>query len=414
MIRTVARAFDFAFGEAGYAFSDAAKVHLDPARHGLELRPAADGTYPLTANLWGRTPTLNPEAVRAWRGLDLEYATPVGPAGQAATSVRLRLYDGAVDRYWNGAAWAAAGAGNWNTLAEAQDHFATFPLTNRRLALTLGLATTNPTLTPRVARAALLYDVELGSGVEDAVLRTLLRALRERLRPEADVTVRWPGGVQYNFGSLDLEEPPGKDRAPVAAYDLTADPGLTTNLFASYVGGILTLTADPGAGHNVLLRVAYTPHVALATSPDFDEVAGLPAILGERVAEVLVGEGIGPEAAIRRSDHSAWSLGAPRQVRYEVGLRVVASRLLDLLRLGEALEASLRASPLVRSAALDVQYAVTVSEPLSLAPRTGEALVHEGGLALALRGVELWYRTPVAGAGVKRLVLGGDLAGAIE
>lgn len=420
---TVARAVEPDFEDwNAWTFSDQTKLRIDRATNTLRLKkartgpPGPDGRqaeeFPTTADLSARSPTINPLALRAWRGIDADFKEPKDSAGVAATTVRFRLYDGTAETWWDGAAWDNAPvAGEWNTLADIQDNFGTFPITDRKIAVIVNLKTTVADVTPYLSRMLLLYDVDVPSYGEEFLYRTFLSKLGA-IRPEADIVVKWAGGLTLDFVALDLEEPPGAESSHVvvAAYNHDDDAEHRTDILAGYAAPTVTLTLDPGAGKNVLLRVKYAPLVAVITHPDYDEISGLPAVLVQSIDERLLTEDTRREWVVKRTDGSALSIPGPRQVAWALSLRLVASRASDLLRLSETVEAFLRSTPVLSSPALDERADLVVLEPFSSTPRPDTAHVHDGTLTVELRSCSKWLSAATAGDGVKALKLEGDLA----
>ena len=85
-------------------FSDPAKIRLDPEDFLLKLALNDDFRYPLDADVSVRTRTFEPGAVRRLEILEVFSTVPRDDVGNDLGSIGLRLYDGASELFWDGAA----------------------------------------------------------------------------------------------------------------------------------------------------------------------------------------------------------------------------------------------------------------------------------------------------------------------
>jgi hypothetical protein len=414
-IRTIAHTFQFPWQDRGLLqFSDADKVHLY-RRDGLtvpdlrlRLQPSTalfGAQYPTDDDLYVRTQPIEPSALRAWVALFVVTDQPDD------TLIQYRLHDtGAVqDLYWDGGAWSAAGASDWNTLQEVQDNLASLDATTvRGLRLVFNLHTDDANVTPRVTEAIVLFTAAIPSFTEDVIYRTFLRQMGAGVQPLADVVVQWPGGTTYTHDHDAMEEPPGvATRDVVAAYDLDSDPDRETDLLQSYNTGtgVVTLSQSVTADNNVLLQVEFEPLVAVLTHPDFDELSAVPAVTVTGIDEDLVGETPIISAAINVGDNTAKAVPAPRQVNFTLELTVVVPRGLDLVRVVEAVQTWIRNNPVLSSDATGANLTVTILEPFSSSPRGDAAHLHEGILTVRLWNANQWIFPAVDTYGVENLVI---------
>lgn len=412
--RAVARPITFGFNDfSKFAFSDTSKIGLDKERSRLQLLTDSAGLYPTGANIYARGPLLFPRALRGWTAYGDTRSTPKDGNGNQVTAVKYRVNNGTSDLWWSGAAWAAPGANDWNTLAEIQANFATFPTTARKIRIVWNLSTTDGTLTPYVARASVLFSADVPAWDEEALLRTFVRSLRTNLRPETDVTVSWPTtGTTLAFSALDLEEPPANVQAVVGAWNITDDQDMVADLFSSYVGGTVTLASPVTAGKNVRLRVQYIPTVAVTTHPDFDEIASLPAVLVTGYEPRFVGRDTRGETVVNETTKVALTVPGPAQVEMALEITLVAARQLDLWRLAESVRSHFRRSPILTLETVDATLSLVVTSEFIVTPSTDEIHMHEGKLGVLLRGLEQWVDPIQTGYAVQRLVFAGSLSGA--
>lgn len=406
--RTLARAWDFAPHDRAAIVLSGTVCLRDAA---LRLKPNAADKYPTTGVHYVRLQDFAPQAVRQWRGMDATVTTPAG------TSLSWRIYDGTQAWWWDGGAWAVAGAGDWSSLGDVSANLPTFPITAKRLRPEVRLTTTDRDASPVVHRVVVTLDADVPCFREEVLHRTLLAQLRANVRVLADLQIPWAAtGATHTLDVAGLEEPPGEVVDVVGAYDLGADPDMATNLLASFVlgTGVITLTGSVDEDAEVRLRVLGRPTVAMATSPDYDEIGLLPAVLVDDVEEVLQAAPIQRDATVDRTTLAAVAPAPPVQVTYDVQVRVVAARLTDLLRTAEAVEAFLEATPLLVSPALDARLDARVVARFRMAGNANGANLQDGTLRLRLRAAERW--TGVAGAayGVGQINIDGTLTQIVQ
>jgi len=411
MLRTISHAIEFPFhAYSGMAFSDPALIHIDSDRNLLKLR-AVKGKYSTTANIKARPPVFEARAMTRLLGFDLSFSAPEEDVGAATTGIGLRLFDGTSEKYWNGTGWVVAGAGNWNTLAEIQAHLGTFPLgTSRLLAPVFNLWTKDSGYTPEVSRAVFLFSAEVPSFEELWVLRTLVPRMKD-IRPEADLIAEWgTTGVSFDLSGLTFEEPLGEGLAGITLvfglWDLTADPGKTNNLASAFSPStkVITSSASITAGHEVLIRVGYTPVVAVLTHPDYNELSGIPCISVASVVETTSGDSPVQETTVVRTTGAGRGVRL-RQVDYLVSLRVTTSRLVDLLRLTSALRTDFLKLPVLQCKEVGAFADLQVIEGLNQTPSAGKGHLQEAGLSVRIRHAKVWDYEETQGTGVVRTVV---------
>lgn len=411
MLRTISHAIEFPFhAYSGMAFSDPALVHIDSDRNLLKLRPVK-GKYSTTANIKARPPVFEARAMTRLLGFDLSFSAPEEDVGAATTGVGLRLFDGTSEKYWNGTGWVTAGSGNWNTLAEVQAHLGTFPLgASRLLAPVFNLWTKDPRYTPEVSRAVFLFSAEVPSFEELWVLRTLVPRMKE-IRPEADLVAGWKtSGVSFDLNELEFEESLGEGLDGITLvfglWDLTADPGRSNNLASAFNPStkILTASASITEGHEVLIRVGYTPVVAVLTHPDYNELSGVPCISVASVVETTSGDSPVQETTIARMTGAGRGVRL-RQVDYLISLRATASRLVDLLRLTSALRTNFLRLPVLQCKEVGAFADLWVSEGLNQTASAGKGHLQEAGLIVRISHAKVWDYEETQGTGVVRTVV---------
>lgn len=333
---------DAAFGAA---WETRAPLEFMGARATL---PATAGVYPADlVERTCRTPTLAAEGVRAYQALELFFDEPLDPDGDpSGATVRFRVWNGAAELWWDGADWDTPGAGDWNTAAELQSNIADLAPTTRELAVVALLATTDPAYTPSFFGARLAYGCREVGDLDDALTRTVLASLQDELvdvTGVAEFTVA--AGATLSIGGEQLFDVRGVQ----AVFDLTADPGETTELDGTFTVGDVdanppeAATWEPDdpfvAGRVIRCEFAYAPHVVVSQHRDIEELDRLPAVYlspngaPTRLAsqgEVLVRDLYGdPPTAV--------ALPAGELLEQRLELRVIAELANDVHRLSRAL-----------------------------------------------------------------------------
>lgn len=383
--------------------SDTAKIRMDPRRFVAGLKADGLGAYPLDANLHVKAAPFAPGAVRQWLGFYVVPELPLDETGVSPCSVAYRLNDGTADRYWTGTAWAVAGASDWNTLAQVQAGLPSWPLGT--LCPVFHLATTDPRFTPSVRRALVAYRAEVPSFVEDLVLRTLLPALRDAVRPEVDIAYEWTGGTWMIL-------PEQTEEAVVvvgagSAYHETADPGLTVDVLGSYnpTTRRLDLTKSVTAGDLVLLRAQVSPTTVWLTHPDYDQVASLPVIAVSSVEEIGATRSVGREWLRNVTTGAGVAIRSPRQATWRLGLRLIAARSTELMRLAGEVASFVERSPVLTCQSLDSRADLVMESGAVIAGRADAASVQEAGMQVLIRSASEWLLSEQEGNAVETLFL---------
>lgn len=401
--------FDFQRFVGSVSLSDTTKLFFDPDDSCVRLKATKSSTtgeweYPLATDLVVRGPLFSPSKVRQWVAFDVWTELPVDGFGVAVTSIGWRLNDGTTDKWWNGAAWATPGASDWSTLAQIQDHVGTLPTATHAIRVVANLRTTDPTLTPKLRETRLLYKVDVESFAEEVVLRTLVPWLRDNVRPVGDIDITWPGGTTLDLDTLTKEDSI-EWTAGVAAFDLTGDPTMETNLLQSYVPStkVVTLTSAVAAARIVRLKLQYAPVVALSTHSDWVQIGRSPSIMIGEPEQRLSSPGAVPTTFVKRSDGSGWSIPGPRQIDWAATLRFASHRGPDAMRLAEETQRWIARNRSLRVACVDALLDVVIDTDVELRPSPGEVHRYDGSMRIRLKGSHLWLRDAEVGYGVKEI-----------
>lgn len=231
---------------------------------GLLLRPERSGVYDPTADLvaeFATYPNFEGTGVSAlWSvGLDADL-------NDGTVDFQFSADNGVTWKFWNGA-WAAAGAGDWTSLANARNNIATFPFgsgSKRGIRMKVRL---NPDTTLKktpVVRDAFFLVEHDHDPVADllrsmrAKLLGLTATLYEHFTSTGTNTVTL-GGFGFNIAGVQ------------AAYNLTDDPGRGTNIFQAYNAGtkVVTFTGAQTAADLLEVRFTGLPSVVLTPKAVF-------------------------------------------------------------------------------------------------------------------------------------------------
>lgn len=369
-------------------FSDPTKVRLNPDTNRLELRSQGQSlvtgspTYPvLPARPWVKTWLVTPAAMRQWLSFWCESQLPTG------TSVMFKVNDGTADRYWSGAAWAVAGADNWNTHEEVAEHMVTFPVTSGRVAVVIGLGTTDSVVTPQVEYVDLLMAAEL-EWFYSVLAGSMVPELREQLRVPVDFAIDAPGGLRVSL--LDVETP-FNILSVDAVYNHQADPSHRTNLLQTYDAPTrsILLTTAVTRGTNLWIVFIAEPEVVINWSnQDYVEVEKIPAIVLDAIDPVVY------QNTAEQSTKNVHSMTASVRrrplrlnLRFEVVLLAEKTRTL-LAMMGKALT-FVSGHPTIRWRDLDQEVSLRGSGP-SFSQRPNLSDKHEAVAHFALENLYLW------------------------
>ncbi len=263
----------------------------------------------------------------------------------------------------------------WNTEAEIAAHFATFPMTRRRIGAVVKLATTDDRVTPVLTEIRFAYDAHMPSMLEDLFFESLGPLLREQIHPVGQLAhTNFAGGDTFNLGPTltAAKENAGADYAVVdllAVYDITADPEKRTNLLDSYDAETkdVVLTGDVTAAHNLLVLVSYAPFLVMwkgapdvANQEDGRQSRRLPLMW---VAQVQGGKSryiAQPIAVLNKGEGTAVVLPRPTVGNYQCVTIFVVPTGIDEARLAQEVDDFFAANPVLRSKATGETYRMQV------------------------------------------------------
>ena len=365
-------------------FSDTDKIRLDSATRKLVLKKNVKGKYPTDADIFATYAAINPESLKAWVGF---HSDPrVQPTG---ASVGFKLNDGTDDRYWDGGAWAVAGASDWNTEAEIAANFATFPPASETLSVVINLVTTDKTVTPSIDAICLMLDCEFDY-LKSIIGDSLVPSLREFF----DDLV-----IDYAFGSsgstklslYDLETP-FNVVSVLEAYDHTADPEHKTDLFSSYdtADRVITLTSAVTYGDPIWFRMKIEPEIMVSWgSQDYLEIDKIPAVVIDRFT--LKGNQVAGLATVRNmSVPNARILRNPYRMSIEIDITLIAEKTGTLLVMMDRAAAHAINTSVLRWRAVDEKLSLTMIGEGNFKPTPNLRDEHSSSYSLRIDNVHMW------------------------
>lgn len=349
-------------------------VRLNPQLNVVHLQAAPSGLFPITPDLYVKTWVTNPNTVKQWLGFEAVVTHAFDALGNQLTFDGFKLNDGTTDLYWDGAAWSAAGASDWNTEADIAANIATFPVDSLSIQVIVNLGTTDPSVSPSLQAIKILYssDIEFQ---EDIIYKSLLKDLREGIRPITAHPVKLPA----DSNTIDLvNDFPLKTPYNVvgidAVYDHTNDPNHLVDLFQSYDTGtkVITLTSVLTAGTVAWIRITYEPEVSVTTKRTYIEIAKVPALVISDINVIDFGEGQGDDTVVNKATGQGTRVLAPAQYDIEFVLRCLTDKARDQQRLADAVKEYFDQNPLIRSRGMDETYRLWLTDEFDQVGQIGQ------------------------------------------
>jgi len=334
--------------------------------------PAYRYTVDGVTERWARTAEISASRLRAWLAIEPLAEEPGADVGaEGATAVTYRVWNGSAELWWNGAAWAAAGAGEWNTEAELVAHAAELPGTVRTLAITAKLSTTDERYAPAFYGARIAYSCSVVDDLDDALIRTVLASLRSEVRAVA--VDRFT--TSATLAEVDLGTGPAGDTEVGGewAYDVT-DVAAVFNLtdeLAPLAGtwdsgtATWTPTTPISSGQALRLEVLYRPHLVVSVHREAQALERLPAVYIAPTGTPDTFDGAASELLVRDvtgAVPTAIGLAGGTTILQRLEVRIIAGLAADVRRLRRALRAWLGPGGFRRLVSPETGMPITVRE----------------------------------------------------
>lgn len=367
---------------AATVFSDSTKIRLDPEDYKIKLSlQESNWKYPTDSDLSVRSRTYNPEAVQQLLMIQLNSTIPVDEDGADLCTVKMRIYNGTNEMWWNGGVWAIAGAGEWNTEAEINVNISTFDVTERKFAIVLNLQTSDANFTPIVESVFVLWQGEVDWS-QDIILDSLTKTVQQEASYFDDAALP---PLPADSTTIDLDDYVDESKLTIvdveAVYEHVSDPYHLTNLLSSYDTGtkVITLNSTMLSGGVPYIRLKVLADVAWDTHQDFTELGNLPQVIlmNTRTINSSPYSFIHSSSIVRRDTNEAVKTPAPYRMTYQVTMEVRTDRTRGQQRLLDSLISlltngpSTEEGPFLKSYATDRRYRLWLqNEFTSVSPET--------------------------------------------
>lgn len=348
----------------GVQLSDPDRIRLDPEAHCVKLRAGPSG-YTSDGTVYVTSKLVSPNALRRFTGFQATEKH-TGLPSAPLTSVFYRLTDGTLMYWFNGTEWAQpSSTSDWNTAEEVSAAIGDFAqgIAAKRFAVAANLRTSDPSATPELHAVKVGIEVKVHSALEDILYRGLAPALRSGVRAVTDMVYKMPAQSQ----TVDMGAVLAAVKIPFRVVDLDSvfnrDAGggeLEDDILQAYNPGtkIATLVEELPVNTQLHIQAVYEPTVAVeATSPDFIELAQVPALLvsGPELLEATPLP-VNDSLLVDRSSGATLEYLAPLRGDLRFDMDISTPGGVDLKRLVEAVIEWAAASPALRAPGVDERY----------------------------------------------------------
>lgn len=291
-------------------------------------------------------------AVREWAAIELLYDEATD------TTVEARLHDGAgTSFYWSGAAWAVAGASDWNIPAEVMANFASLPITGatgtREVGVQWRIQTSVKTASPYVYGALIAARLLLmarsgmtaaGTGsdawADDAIHRVLLPWLTANVVPEltderdAEESVKV---IDYS-GGVGEGQPQYVVNGVQAVHNLDSDPEMLTPLAGTWDGTFQHYTLDTALPRGTRYAARLTYELMCAHAADWDLYEGRhPHLIVDTYGPVVRRGGLGTVAVRNIAAGTALRIPEHNVTDYSIAMLLQATDHVEQMMVEDAI-----------------------------------------------------------------------------
>lgn len=388
-------------------------VRLDPDTHTIELIPNSVGEFPTGTDLFAIVWTVNPTAVKQWLGFEADVEHIVVET-DVLTATRFRITDGTTEFYWDGGAWSAAGASDWNAEQELADELVNFPATERKLGIVVNPISLDGQATPKVSRVKVLWAGVI-EFTEDMLYRSLVPLLKEELRPIADLAYDMPAaGTTIDLGAVGIETPYTIVDVD-SVFDHTNDPDHMTDILDSYnpTTKVVTLSQSVAQDDRAWVRFKYRPEVAVSTSADYEDLATVPAVIVDDFDLTSSNQVLAEPSVANKGAKEAVVLRTPLKGDFAGILRFETDKGIDHARLADEVKSFFRRNPVIRSRGLDEGFRLWLVSEHDLRVTPNLAGIHSGVASFAITNVYFWQESETVPI-VTRMIFGGDMNFEVE
>jgi methylglyoxal synthase len=351
----------------------------------------------------------NPSSVKQWLNFQAIMSIPEVD-GVAKGSVGFRLGDGTNQKWWSGTAWVTNTV-NWNTEAEIATNIGTFPVASRQMQVIINLKSNDAKYTPEVEKIKVLYasDVEFQ---DDLINRSLIPALRTKVRPIADFPVSLAAsGATINIKTTYQLETPYNVVGIDSVFNHTDDPAHLADLYSSYnpTTGDITLTTSIAAGKVAWIRFYYEPEVAVNTSQDYSEIEKIPSIILSEISLVEASETGQDDSVISIATGAGTKVPGPLQGDLEITAQLLTDKARDQQMLADEVKRFFADNPLIRSKGMDEEYRLWLVDEYAQQTTPTQDEIHTGRLRFRIAKALFFQKQTVDVYSVKQFHLTWDM-----
>lgn len=383
-------------------------TRLNPDTNKAQLGTYSSDVYPTDDDLYVKSWIANPDSVREWSGFQANILHK-NVDGVQVTSEGFRLGDGTDEYYWNGLTWEV-NTTDWNTETEVSANISSFPTTSRKIQVIVNLKTTDSSVTPELIEIKISYGAKLDSELEDILLRSFIRSLKNNVRPIG----RFPIVNSVTGTTVDLNDhklDSGYNIVDVdSVFDHDSDPNHNTNILDNYNSStnIITLTSSVDSGTNLYIRFIYQPVVAMRTNSDWYELEHVPEIILEGARFINIAKLPQEDYVGNKATGVAKIVHGPLQGTLECDIVGITSNLVDHMRLSSSILRYFGDNPYIISTALDERYRLWLVNEYEQDASSSEKDLHTWRATFRIADFRIWSKASSDGYLVRRFTVTGD------
>jgi hypothetical protein len=400
----------FDFNKSNYnLFTLGSNVRVNVDANYLQLKEISSGIYSTDSDLYASTWITNPNSVKQWQGFECIIENVVDEDLNELTGVNFRLTDG-VSEYWhNGVDWEVNSV-DWNTEEEVANNISDFSITEKKIGVIVNPYTLDSSYTPLIKGIKILYssDIEFQ---EDYIYRTLVRQLKEQIRPIADHAIK----LAVQSSTIDLDdfeiETPYDIIDIDSVYNETNDPDHFVDLLQSYNDStkVITLSTTIDADEIAYIKLIYRPVVAVTTGLDYYEVTKLPTLTLTNINLINTTELSYSDSVLNKSTGIGVTIKPPKRSDMDVSLNIITNSAKDQVRLADELKRFFDNNSYLTSWGIDEKFRLQLLEEYDGQVGEQGSGVYAGKLRFLIIGTLYYLQDATVAYSVERFRLTGDV-----
>lgn len=350
------------------SFSDASKICLDRNMNIVTLVDNGDG-FPLDEDLVVQSETLTVRSLRKILALEIVGATKKKVDGSVVTSVGIRVNDGTASFFWNGSAWASVSSPeDWSTEDDVSANLESYSPASKTFRLIMNLRTTSKLVAPEVSFVKIAMSVRVPSSIDDVLARSLVRKMKEGVRPLTVFSVVLPATTdEFDFAAFMANKAipkPEFDITGIEGVFLASDEDQENNLLDSYSDGVITLSSAQAVGTNLKISAEYAPSVVLwRRSVDYYTPKRVPEICISETMTLESSQLPGGDLTVTRNSLGEYlEVTPPYRVTMQMTAMAFSASAKDEARLGEEMVMFFRDNQMIESRATGDRFRIHVTQ----------------------------------------------------